>query len=154
MKRHLALLGLVALGFSACSDIADPVQPSAAPLVLASGLRPALNAGDVVVFLLPAGGHQPDPHHAATDTFIYTGGQVTRIDAFGCYANTSAPVQNAALVERPGGRSGRIVGVVTVARTGGSNDPVGPGTRLTSLILEAWCTAGGTAYLRYRGTVD
>lgn len=107
-----------------------------------------------MVFLLPAGGNQPEPS-AWSDAFIYTGGQVTRIDATGCHPNTSAPVQNAVLVELGfQGRSGRIVGVVTVYQTGGSNDPVDPATKLTNLVLEGECTAGGTAYKRYRGIVD
>jgi hypothetical protein len=114
--------------------------------------QPALaqQSGDLVVFLIPADANQPEPPSGPNDQLVYTGGRVTSIDTTGCAAGNH-PVQNAVLVDPDGGRSGRIIGLVTISQT----DPVPPGTRLKNLTEETpSCTIGGTIYRRYRGTVE
>lgn len=111
----------------------------------------AQQSGDPVTFLIPADSNQPDPPNGPTDKLIYTGGQVTSADATGC-ATGSFPVQNGVLVDPAGGRSGRIIGIITISHT----DPLPPGTTLKSLSKIDSCTitATGTSYNRYQGIVQ
>jgi hypothetical protein len=61
-------------------------------------------------------------------------------------------VQNAVLVDPAGGRSGRIVAVITTSQT----DPVPPGTALKNLTFVSTCVvvANLVPYNRYTGTVQ
>jgi hypothetical protein len=118
-------------------------------LLLATHPAFALQSGEIVTILIPAVANQPEPPSGPNDQLVYTGGRVTSIDTTGCVLG-SHPVQNAVLVDPDGGRSGRIVGVVTISHT----DPVPPGTRLKNLGEQPPCVASGTAYRRYQGIVE
>jgi hypothetical protein len=109
----------------------------------------AQNAGDEVSFLLATAGTQPDLAAEPKDKLIITGGKITNTDTTGCAPGSHA-VQNAVLVDPGSTRSGRLTGVIIVSQT----DPVHPGTKLKNLSLTSTCTAGGTAYNRYSGTVE
>jgi hypothetical protein len=106
-------------------------------------------AGDTVYFLLPEAGTQPVPPEGPKDKLIITGGKITTTDITGCGGGTR-PVQNAVLVDPDATRSGRIVGVIIHSQT----DPIHPGTKLKDLSVDSSCTTGGTAYIRYSGTVQ
>jgi hypothetical protein len=109
----------------------------------------AQNPGDEITFLLPADGTQPDLAADPKDKLIITGGKLTMIDVTGCGVG-SKPVQNAVLVDPGSHRSGRLTGLIVTSQA----DPVHPGTKLTNLSLSSTCTAGGTVYNRYTGTVE
>ena len=120
-------------------------------VVTATAWQPASaqQSGDTVTFLIPILENQPQPPSGPHDRLIYTGGQVISVDVTGC-GTGSRPKQNAVLVDPNGGRSGRILGVITLSHT----DPVPPGTRLQSLSPAGSCAIGIEVYNRYTGTVD
>jgi hypothetical protein len=111
----------------------------------------AQQSGDSVVFLIPILENQPQPPAGPADKLIYTGGQVISVDVTGC-GTGSRPMQNVVLVDPSGGRSGRIVGVITISQT----DPVPPGTRLAGSSLRETCflVATMTMYNKYEATVE
>jgi hypothetical protein len=111
----------------------------------------ALERGDSVTFLIPAAENQPQPPAGPADKLIYSGGQLTSVDVTGCGVGTH-PMQNAVLVDPAGGRSGRIVGVITTSQT----EPVPPGTRLIALEQLGACViiSSLVPYIRYEGSVE
>ncbi len=109
----------------------------------------ALNSGDSVVILLPADSNQPEPPSGPTDRLVYTGGKVTAAPITGC-GTGDFPIQNGVLVDPAGGRSGRIVGLITISGT----TAVPPATKLKDLTLVTSCTIGGTNYNRYTAVVE
>lgn len=113
-------------------------------------LAVAQTSGEVITFLLPAAGNQPEPPVAPTDKLIITGGRITTNDATSCGGPSAAQVQNAVLVDPgPNGRSGRILGVILYR-----GESAAPATKLQSLAYSEDCTVGGTAYKKYTGTVE
>ena len=111
----------------------------------------AQQSGDLVTFLIPILENQPDPPSGPRDKLIYTGGQVIFVDTTGCQSGTF-PIQNAVLVDPAGGRSGRILGVITISQSG----PVPPGTKLKNIgeVQPSPCATASGIYRRYTGTVE
>jgi hypothetical protein len=113
----------------------------------------AQQPGDGIQFLIPATENQPQPTNTPQEKLIYSGGRLTSVDITGCGAG-NRPMQNAVLVDPAGGRSGRIVGVITVSQT----DPVPPGTRVGNLALIGPCVIVSSGvpvpYMRWEGIVE
>jgi hypothetical protein len=130
---------------------------AAAGIVLAAAYSAfAVSSGDTIQFLIPAAANQPEPDVGpiSTDVLIFIGRKTTTSPGTGCAPTGSYPVQNAVLVDPGGGRSERIVGVITTAQEGGGSDPLPPGTKITNIAYLADCNIGTDAYKKYSGTVE
>jgi hypothetical protein len=128
---------------------------AAAGIVLAAAYSAfAVSSGDTIQFLIPAAANQPDPVGPVTDVLIFIGRKTTASPGTGCAPTGSYPVQNAVLVDPAGGRSERIVGVITTAQSGGGSDPIPPGTKITDITFVIDCNIGTDAYHKYSGTVE
>jgi hypothetical protein len=106
-----------------------------------------LNPGDVVEFLLPAEGPQPD-QASATDKLVISGGKLIVMDTTGC-GGGNHPVQNYSLIDSTGKRSAKGGGIIPTL-----DAPIRPGTRLSDPGLDATCSINGEPYNRYQATVE
>jgi hypothetical protein len=126
------LLGLLLLGstFAVSATAASPWEP--------------VMPGDTVPFLIPALSDQPG---AADDSVIFSGGEISEIDAAGCGGGTHA-VQHYVLLDPTGTRSEKVEGIIAM-----TTRPLQPNTRLGVLTFIATCLVGDVLYVRYEGTV-